>query len=299
MASHTAPTVWRLGGLRARTLARNVWNEMNDDDVWGHAAELSYYWLLAIFPLLIFLLALFGLMASEGTQFRAALFEHVDRLAPPDASGLIQQTVDQVSDRASGGLLSFGILMALLMASEGTRAMITTLNQVYEVHERRPWWKQRLVAIALTFLLAVMITVGLAGVVLGGPFADWVGRVTRLGDWISITWQVARWPLAILFAMLGFGAVFYWGPNFREHRWYWVTPGAITAVVLWLAASIGFNVYLSYFNYYGATYGSLGAVIILLFWLYLTGVALLTGGEINAEIEAAAAKRRRLAASHD
>lgn len=299
MASHTAPTVWRLGGLRARTLARNVWHEMNDDDVWGHAAELSYFWLLAIFPLLIFLLALFGLMAGEGTQFRAALFEHVDRLAPPDASGLIQQTVDQVSDRASGGLLSFGILMALLMASEGTRAMINTLNQVYEVREQRPWWKQRLVAIALTFLLAVMITVGLAGVVLGGPFAAWVGKVTRLGDWISITWQVARWPLAILFAMLGFGAVFYWGPNFREHRWYWVTPGAITAVVLWLAASVGFNVYLSYFNYYGATYGSLGAVIILLFWLYLTGVALLTGGEINAEIEAAAAKRRRLAASHD
>lgn len=299
MASRVAPTVWKLGGLRARTLARRVWHEMNDDDVWGHAAELSYYWLLAIFPLLIFLLALFGLMASEGSQLRAALFEHVSRVAPPDASGLIQQTVDQVSDRASGGLLSFGILMALFMASEGMRAMINTLNVVYEVQERRSWWKQRLTAIALTITLAVLITLGLAGVVLGGPFATWLGKVTRLGDWITITWQLARWPLAILFAMLAFGAVFYWGPNFREHRWYWVTPGAVAAVLLWLAASIGFNVYLSFFNYYGATYGSLGAVIILLFWLYLTGVALLTGGEVNAEIEAAAAKRRRLATSQD
>ncbi len=282
---------WALGGLSVKELAVRVWREIGEDDVFGRAAQLAYYFLLALFPLLLFLTTLLGYFASENSELREDLFRYLGTVAPPEAARLIYETMNSVIEGAGGGKTAFGILAALWAASAGMGAIISALNAAYSVEESRPWWKQRLTAILLTIALAVLIITALVGVLYGHDIAEAVARNFGLGAAFEWTWKIVQWPIILAFVLLAFGLIYYFAPNVEDASWKWVTPGSVLAIALWLLVSFGFSLYLRYFNSYEATYGTLGAVIILMLWFYLTGVAILIGGEINSEIEHEAAER--------
>jgi len=283
-------SMWRLGNLSWGELAKRVWHEINEDEVFGRAAELSYYFLLALIPFLIFLTSIIGIVVGSGTGTRHALFEYLGRVMPPSAFQLIDSTMWELSSASGGGKLSFGILAALWAASNGLGAVTTSLNTAYDLKETRPWWKQRLTAIGLTVVLSVLIISALLLVVAGSHIAEWLARAYGFGPVFPLIWKIVQWPVVLGCIILAFALIYYFAPDFRRQAWKWLTPGAAIGVALWLLVSIGFRVYLHFFNSYSATYGSLGAVIILMLWLYFTGAAVLVGGEINSEIENAAAK---------
>lgn len=284
-------SLWRLGGLSWLELAKRVWHEIQEDNVFGRAAELSYYFLLALFPFLIFVTSIIGLVLGSGTGTRHTLFNYLARIMPPSAFQLIDNTMWEVSKSSSGGKLSFGILAALWAASNGLGAITESLNTAYDLTESRPWWKQRLTAIGLTSALSVFIILALVLVVAGGHIAEWLAAAYGLGDTFPLAWRILQWPVVLGCMTFAFALIYYFAPDFHEQAWKWLTPGAAIGVALWLLVSIAFRVYLHFFNSYSATYGSLGAVIILMLWLYFTGAAVLIGGEVNSEIENAAAQK--------
>lgn len=284
-------SLWKLGGLGWRELAKRVWAEVQKDNVFGRAAELSYYFLLALFPFLIFLTSVIGLILGSGTGTRHTFFQYLARIMPPSAFQLIDNTMYEVSESSGGGKLSFGILAALWAASNGLGAITESLNNAYDLKESRPWWKQRLTAIGLTVALSILIIGALILVVAGGRIAEWLAAHYGLGPVFPIGWKIIQWPVVLACMTFAFALIYYLAPDFREQAWQWLTPGAVIGVALWLLVSLAFRIYLHYFNSYSATYGSLGAVIILMLWLYLTGAAVLIGGEVNSEIENAAAKQ--------
>jgi len=284
-------SLWRLQNISWWELAKRVWTEINNDRVWGRAAELSYYFLLALFPLLIFLTSVIGIVFGPGTGARQALFSYLARIMPPSAFQLIDATMLEISQASSGSKISFGLLAALWAASNGMSAITDSLNAAYDVEETRPWWKHRLVAIILTIALSVLIISALLLVVAGGGIGEGVANAYGFGPAFAIAWKIIQWPVAFAFLILAFALIYYFAPDLRDQKWHWLTPGAAIGVALWLLVSFGFRTYLQFFDSYSATYGSLGAVIILMLWLYFTGLAVLIGGEINSEIENAAAEQ--------
>ena len=278
-----------LGGLSPKELAARVWREMSYDDIFNRAAILGFYFMLALFPLLLCLTALLGLFAQAGTELRDNLFSYLARVAPRSAYALIYETVNEVSEGGSRGKLTFGLLASVWAASNGMLAVVDTLNMAYRVREARPWWKARLVAAALTLALAVLVVSALALVLYGGQIAEALSGPLGLGGGFTAAWGVLRWLFVLGFVLLAFGLIYYFAPNLHEQKFRWVLPGMVVGVALWLAGSLGFRLYLRYFNTYNAVYGSLGAVIVLMLWFYLTGAAILVGGEVNSEIERAAA----------
>jgi membrane protein len=283
-------SMWKLGGLSWKDLGKRVWNEMQEDDVFGRAAQLSYFFLLALFPLLLFLTSLLGYFAEAGTELRENLLNYLGSVMPGSAYDLVHTTVDEISKAKSGGKLSFGVLATLWAASNGMGAISESLNVAYNVKEQRPWWKARLMSIILTIALAVLIITALTLVLYGGEIGEKIAIYCGLGDAFTIAWKILQWPIVLLFVLLSFSLIYYFAPDLRDQDWKWVTPGSVIALLLWLAVSFAFRAYLTYFDSYSATYGSLGAVIILMLWFYLTGAAILIGGEINSEIENAAAE---------
>ena len=281
--------LWNLHGLSLGALIKRVWSEIQQDDVLGRAAQLSYYFLLALFPLLIFLTSIIGIVLGTGSGLRHTLFSYLAEVMPPSAFKLIESTMLEISKTSTGGKLSFGLLAALWAASNGMGAITEALNTAYDVKESRPWWKNRLQAIALTASLSFLIISALLLVLYGGKIVETLAANFDFGSAFVMTWKIAQWPIVLAFMLLAFALIYYFAPDLREQKWTWITPGAVLGVVLWLLASFGFRTYLHFFDSYSATYGSLGAVIILMLWLYLTGVAVLVGGELNAELEHVAA----------
>ena len=285
-----ASSMWQLGGLTWRELAKRVWSEIQEDDVFGRAAQLSYYFLLALFPLLLFLTSVIGLIMGSGTGLRHSLFNYLSQVLPGSAFQLVDSTMYEISAASSGGKIAFGILAALWAASNGMGAITDALNVAYEVTDSRPWWKRHVIAIELTIALSLVIISALVLVLYGGRIADHITATYGLGHVFAIAWKVLQWPIVLAFMLLGFALIYYLAPDVHDQRWIWVTPGAVIGVGLWLLVSFGFRLYLHFFDSYSKTYGSLGAVIVLMLWLYMTGAAILIGGEVNSEIENAAAK---------
>jgi membrane protein len=284
-------SLWALRNISWWQLMKRVWNEIEKDRVFGRAAELSYYFLLALFPLLIFLTSVIGIVIGSGTGTRHALFSYLARIMPPSAFQLLDTTMYEVSASSGGGKISLGLLAALWAASNGLSAITDSLNAAYDLEESRPWWKQRLVAIALTIALSVLIIAALILVVAGGNIGEAVANHYGLGAAFAIAWKIIQWPVIFAALILSFALIYYFAPDLHDQAWKWLTPGAAIGVALWLLVSLGFRVYLHFFDSYNKTYGSLGAVIVLMLWLYFTGAAVLIGGEINSEIENAAAQR--------
>ena len=294
--SQLAPTeqissLWSLGGLSILELSKRVWRSVNDDNLLGRAAELAFNFILALFPLLLFLLAFFGLFASHATALRTNLLSYLAQALPPSASQVISTTVTEVAANAGGGKLTFGVVLTLWFASGGMSSMISALNGVYEVRDSRSWFKVRAIAVGLTVGIAFLIISALVAVLSGGYLAHAVGSHYGLGGMTILVWRVVQVMVALAFVSVSFSLIYYFGPDLEEQHWYWITPGSIVGVLVWVAASLGFRAYLHFFNSYSKTYGSLGAAMILLMWLYITGLAFLIGGAINAQIEHAAALR--------
>jgi membrane protein len=286
MASDVSP--WKLGGLGVGELARRVWAEFSADEITDRAAGLAYYFLFALFPLLLFLTALLGLLPIENLMDR--LMDYVSQAMPGDAASLIQKTLGEIVAGASGGLLSIGALGALWASSNGMSSIMSALNVAYDAKEARPWWKARLVAIALTIGFSVFIITALVLMVFGPRIGETVAGWVGLGGVFTTVWNIVSIPVVIALVAIGIALVYYLAPNVDQH-WRWVTPGSVVALALWLAASLGLRIYVTNFANYSATYGSIGGVILLMLWLYLSGVALLLGAEVNAEIAKAAARR--------
>lgn len=258
---------------------------INEDRIFGRAAQLSYYFLLALFPLLLFLINILGYLAQQGTLFRDKLLIYVAALMPASAFLLVHNTLDEVSAASGKGKLSFGLLAALWAASNGMGAISDTLNIAYNVKERRPWWKVRLICVGLTVALAILILAALAIVLYGGTIGEALATRYGFGNLFTIVWKIVQWPIALLFVLSTFNLIYNFAPNVPAQARRLVTPGAFAGVGLWLLVSFGFRLYLEFFDSYSVTYGSLGAVIILMLWFYLSGVAILIGGEVNSEYQ--------------
>ena len=268
-----------------KTFAGRLWTRIDDHDLLGRAAQLSYYFLLAVFPLLLVLVTLLGYFAESGSELHNKLLSYLSTVMPSSSVMLVHTTLDEITKARGGGKLSVGILAALWAASNGMGAISSTLNVAYAVKEDRPWWRVRLVAIFLTIMVSLFIIVALAIVFFGGHLGDRVAAHFGFSAAFTIAWRVLQWPIALVFLLLTFDLIYYLAPNDRRPKRRLWTGGAITAVVLWLLVSFGFRLYLHFFNSYSVTYGSLGALIVLMLWFYFTGLAILIGGEVNSELE--------------
>ncbi len=279
------PSLWKFAGLTPLKLTQLAIKKIAEDELSTRSASLSYYFLLALFPMFLFLVSLVGIFAGPGTQLRESIMSGLGRLAPGSASALVQGVINQTFKSSSGIKLAAGILGALWAASGGMGAVVVSLNVIYGVTENRPWWKQKLTIVGLTVTLAGLIVIALVLVLYGAKIGQVLASHVGMGDAFGMAWKVLQWAVSFAAMFLSFSIVYYFAPNIEERKWYWVTPGAVAGVALWLIASLGFRVYLHFFNSYSATYGSLGAVIILMLWLYMTGFAILIGGEVNWLIE--------------
>lgn len=271
--------------MHLKKFSARLWTRIFDHDIFGRAAQLSYFFLLALFPLLLFLMSLLGYFAQAGSDLRNKLLIYLATVMPSSAVTLVHTTLDEITQSAGGGKLSLGLLAALWAASNGMGAISDTLNVAYGVKERRPWWKVRLVSICLTITLSILIVVALAIVLYGGRIGDAIATHFGFSGAFTIAWKILQFPIALLFTLLTFDLIYYFAPDDRHRGRTWWNLGAITAVVLWLLVSFCFRLYLHFFNSYSVTYGSLGAVIVLMLWFYFTGLAILIGGEINSELE--------------
>jgi membrane protein len=274
-AAFDIPLSW--GELLRRTI-----KDTNEDDCLGLAAQLAYYFFLALFPAILFLLAFasFFPLGNFVDQAVAALRP----IAPAEVLSFLEVQLRRVSNADSGGLLTVGILGAIWSSSAAVVAIIGSLNRAYDIEEGRPWWKVRLTAIGLTLGLAGLVLLAFGLVVIGPTVAEQLATSFGLGPVFEWTWKVLQWPLAFILVSTGVGLVYYFAPD-AEQDWVWITPGAVLGTLLWVAVSLVFKFYVANFGDYNATYGAVGGVIVLLLWFYISGLAILVGAELNAEIE--------------
>jgi membrane protein len=271
--------------LNWKKFLHDLWTRINEHDIFGAAAKLSYYFLLALFPLLLVLVTLLGYFAEAGSELRFKLISYLGTVMPSSAITLVHTTLDEISQARGGGKLSLGLLAALWAASNGMGAISDTLNAAYGIKESRSWWKARGVSILLTVALSVLIVLALVIVLYGGHIGERAAVHFGFGAAFTIVWKILQWPIALVFLLITFNLIYYFGPAVRPRKRKWCTLGTLVAVMLWLLVSFGFRLYLHFFDSYSLTYGSLGALIVLMLWFYFTGLAILLGGEINSEME--------------
>ena len=265
-----------------RDILKRTWAEVQADNCLGLAAQLAYYFFLALFPALLFLVALasFFALGSVMDTITAALA----RVAPYEALKLIQDQIIKISQDKNGGLLTLGMIGTIWSTSSGVTAIIDTLNQAYGIQESRPWWRVKLIALGLTVALAVFILVSFALVIFGPTLAERVAVWMHLGPVFEWTWKILQWPVIFALVALAMAMIYYFAPD-AEQDWIWITPGSVLATTLWLVTSLGFKFYVAHFGSYNATYGTIGGIIVLLTWFYVSSLVILVGAELNAEIE--------------
>lgn len=273
-----------------QTAKRSV-QEFTADDMSTFAAALSYQVFLSLFPFAIFLLALLGMLNIPG--FFNWLLEQSQAVMPDQAHTLVKDIVSQVRGRASGGLLSFGAIIALWTASAAVRRTMNALNAAYDVEEERAVWKKFLLSILYTLVLAVLIIAAVGLMLVGGQAAQWIGQLAGLGSMFATLWTWLRIPVAAVLLMLALALVYHLFPK-TDLPFRFITPGAVIAVIVWVAASLGFSFYVKNVANYGATYGALGAVIVLLLYFFISAAIMLFGAEINAEIYTRSPEETRL-----
>lgn len=256
-----------------------------EEDLLSSAAQVAYFFAFALFPLLLFLVTLFGIVLVSAGDLKTELFFYLRQVMPGSASDLVQKTIEEVTQNSSGGKLTFGLAVALYSASAGIDSIRIALNGVYNLTEARPWWKTKLLSLLLTLILGILITVALGIIFYGEKF------LTLILDWVKLPipspffLSILQWVTVFVVLISTFALLYNYLPKHKDYKWVWITPGAIVGILLWLGLSYAFRLYLDYFNTYDKTYGSLGAVIILMLWLYLTALVILIGGSINAVLQ--------------
>ncbi|HEV7806204.1 MAG TPA: YihY/virulence factor BrkB family protein [Solirubrobacteraceae bacterium] len=263
---------------------KRTWREFKDDNITDWAAALTYYAILSLFPGLLVLVAILGLVGASATQ---PLIDNLGSVAPGPAKEIVTNALQglQSSSGASGVLAIVGVLVALWSASNYVGAFIRASNAIYEVDEGRPFWKVRPLQLAVTLVMTLLLAICAIAVVVTGPLAERVGDVVGVGSQTVTVWNIAKWPVIALIFMVMLALLYYAAPNVRHPRFSWISPGAIAAVVLWVVASGAFAFYVANFGSYNKTYGTLGGVIIFLTWLWISNIAVLLGAELNAEVE--------------
>jgi len=272
---------------------RSWWNtlkrtakEFQDDNLTDWAAALTYYGVLALFPGLIVMIALLGVF-GQYPQTVNAMLDVVSQVGPSTAVDTFREPIQGVVQQkgGAGALLGIGLLTALWSASGYIGAFIRASNAIYEVEEGRPFWKLRPLQIVITIIAVITLSMVGVALVVTGPLAKAIGDVIGLGDTAVQVWNIAKWPAILIVVMTTFALLYYAAPNVKQPKFRWVSPGGIVAVLVWIAASAIFAFYVSNFGSYSKTYGSLGAVILFLTWLWISNIALLFGAELDAELE--------------
>jgi membrane protein len=282
---------WWVEGVATKELAVRVWKGLLADRVFGYAAELGFYFLFALFPTLFCAGSILGFVARSAHQISDRLLEYLALVIPTSALGTVLDTFNETTAAASSGKLTFGSIAAIWSASVGISAIQDTLNAVFKLEDRRSYVAARINAILLTILLTVLIGLGLGCLFASDFYSTLVER--QLGaavlSWIAgAVIRLAGWSASGCFLALSFAVTYFWAPDWRKRHWQWFSPGTVLGITGWLIISLGFRIYLHFFNSYTVTYGSLGAVIILLMWFYISGLMLLLGAEIDAKLEEAA-----------
>jgi membrane protein len=267
--------------------------EFDDDNCLGLAAQLAFYFLLALFPALLFLVALLGYLPIENAF--GELLAALRSVAPEELIALLRGQLDQIGGGNHSGLLTLGIVGAIWSSSAAMVAIIDALNRAYNVAEWRSWWKRRLLAISLTVALAVFILIALSLVIVGPALALRIAHWLGMADTVAILWSLVRWPVILSLVIVAMDLVYHFAPN-RRGSWVWVTPGSLVATALWIVTSVVFKLYVTNFGTYAATYGAIGGAIVTMLWFYFSSIAMLVGAELNAVIEEA---RRSNMTRHD
>ncbi|HWE08467.1 MAG TPA: YihY/virulence factor BrkB family protein [Solirubrobacteraceae bacterium] len=266
-------------GVLKRTL-----REFNTDHLTDLAAALTYYGVLAIFPMLIVIVSLLGLLGHSVTQ---PLINNLNTVAPGTAKTIFTNAIDNIESHqgASGVAFVVGLIAALWSASGYIAAFMRASNIVWDVEEGRPVWKTYPLRLAVTVITVILLTLSAAAVVLTGSLAGKLGNVIGVGSTAVQVWDIAKWPVMALVVVVILAILYWAGPNVRQPGFRWVSPGSIAAVVLWMIVSALFAVYVASFSSYNKTYGALASVVVFLVWLWLTNLVILFGAELNAELE--------------
>jgi membrane protein len=267
------------GGVLKRTF-----KEFKDDNLTDWAAALTYYGVLSIFPALIVLVSLLGLIGSSATQ---PLIDNLGSVAPGPAKQIFTDAIKnlQGSSGASGIFFVIGLAAAIWSASGYISAFMRASNAIYDMEEGRPIWKTLPVRVGLTVLLMVLTAISAVAVTLSGGLAKQVGNVVGLGDTAIQVWNIAKWPVLVLFVSFMFAVLYWAAPNVKQPGFKWLSPGSVLAVIGWIIASVAFAFYVANFGSYNKTYGALAGPIIFLVWLWISNIMILLGAEFNAEIE--------------
>lgn len=270
-----------MGGIGVFELLKRTLKDFSKDDMTTYASALAYRGIFSLFPFLLFFIAMLGMLDLQ--DFFTWLREQVSLVLPPDALNLVNPVIDQLQNQKSG-VLSVGILVALWSASIGIRSLMNAMNRAYDVEEGRPTWKLMLLSVGYTIGLAIILLCAAALMIIGPQVMEWLADQVGLKDIVVTLWTWLRWPVIVFLMMLVVAVLYYVTPDV-EQRFRFITPGSVVAVIVWIAASIAFGIYVQNFGNYDATYGSIGAVIVLLLYFYISAAVLLFGAEMNAVIE--------------
>jgi membrane protein len=263
-------------------LLKRTAREAIADDILSLSAQQAYYFFFALFPALLAIISFASFFPLENLVDR--IVDMMRGFAPPDVVEIVVEQIEQISEQNLGGLLTIAFLITLWSSSNAVMAMCTTLNAAYDIIESRPWWHVRLTAMALTIGLALFMLTSMALVLAGPPLIEWLTAQLGYGPVFEWTWKILQWPIVFLLISTGVALVYYFAPD-AEQDWVWITPGSVIATALWIVSTLGFRFYLVNFGDYNATYGAIGGVMVLLLWFYVSGMVLLLGAELNAEIE--------------
>ena len=272
---------------------RRTFQEFKADNLTDWAAALTYYAVLSIFPALIVLVSLLGLIGESATQ---PLIDNLGKVAPGPARDIFTDAIEnlQSSQGAAGILFILGLAGALWSASGYVAAFMRASNSIYDVEEGRPIWKTLPVRVGLTIVLLVLLAVSAVAVVLTGGLAEEVGNIFGVGSTAVTVWDIAKWPVLLLVVSFMFAVLYWAAPNVKQPGFRWISPGGVLAVLVWVIASAAFALYVANFSSYNKTYGALGGVIAFLVWLWISNIAVLLGAEFNAELE----RGRRIESGH-
>jgi membrane protein len=268
--------------LSWKELTKRTGKEILNDNLFDLAAQQAYYFFFALFPAILTLISIASFFPVANLVDES--IQMLGRFAPPDVLKVITDQMSQISDSNTGGVLTFAFLLTLWSTSGAMVSIITTLNAAYGITEGRPLWKVRLTALALTVGMSLFILLSMALVLAGPTVAEHLANRLHLGPVFKWSWWILQWPVVFTLVATAIGIVYYFAPD-AEQDWAWITPGSIVATLLWVIVSLAFKLYITYFGNYNETYGTLGAFIVLLTWFYLSGLSILIGAEMNAEIE--------------
>jgi membrane protein len=257
--------------------------EFQRDDALGLAAQLAFYLILALFPFLLVLVSLMGTFSSPALAEQ--VLGYFREVTPEQVYGIIESYLSDIiaGNRPAPGLFSVGLVIALWSASGAFAALINALNKAYDVEETRPFWKVRGIALLMTLGLSVIVMIGVLLLVAGPPIGRGIADLFGLGDVFTLVWNVVQWPVALSLMVFTVALLYYFAPDAGQ-PFRWITPGGLIGVLLWVLASVIFRFYVSNFGSYDATYGSIGAVIVLLLYLYISSLTILFGAELNATL---------------